>query len=215
MIGFTARQPIATCEWAGFFVCFVIIDHSDLIDYDADDVLVVREPHQLRALGDELRAKIVLLIRPRAASITELAQALALPKGTVGHHVKVLESAGLIRVVRTRKVRALTEKYYGRVAKLFVLQSNDSLPEELAGGALAAIMLRQAADELIASRPETDESALLHAKLRSEDVRRFQRRLGRLIVDFRRAEVPDGEMHAFAFALFRATAVLPPRADDA
>lgn len=214
-MGSTARQPSSPCEWSGFLVCFAIIDRSDLTDYEADEVLVVREPHQLRALGDELRARIVLLVRPRAASITELAEALALPKGTVGHHVKVLENAGLIRVVRTRKVRALTEKYYGRVAKLFVLQSNDSLPEELAGGALAALMLRQAADELIASRPETDESALLHAKLRPEDVRRFQRRLGRLIMDFRSAEVPDGEMHAFAFALFRATTVVPPRGDDA
>ena len=51
--------------------------------------------------------------------------ALDTPKGTVGHHLKVLEKAGLVRVVRTRKVRALTEKYYGRVARLFVLKSTD------------------------------------------------------------------------------------------
>ncbi len=43
------------------------------------------------------------------------------PKGTVGYHVKVLEQAGLVRVVRTNKVRAMTEKYYGRTARTIVL----------------------------------------------------------------------------------------------
>ena len=127
----------------------------------------------------------------------------------------MLEKAGLIRVVRTRKVRALTEKYYGRVARLFVLRSDESLPDELAGGALTAIMLRQAADELIASRPGEDQSALIHARLAGKDLRRFQRRLNRLVADFRDAETPDGEMQALAFALFRATTVEPPAGRDA
>src|SRR5919197_4725 len=129
-------------EWSGFFVCFGSVD--GLRDYEAEDVMTVAEPNQLRALGDDVRARIVLLIRERAASITQLAEALSMPKGTVGHHVKVLEKAGLVRVVRTRKVRALTEKYYGRTARLFVMKS-EMLPEELAGGVLTAQMLRQAA----------------------------------------------------------------------
>jgi len=158
-----------------------------------------------------VRARIVLLIRERAASITELAEVLSAPKGTVGHHVKVLEQAGLIRVVRTRKVRAMTERYYGRVARLFVLRSDESLPEELSGGTLTGMMLRQAADELIASRPAKDQSALIHARLTEHDLRRFQRRLNRLVADFRQAETPDGEMQALAFALFHATAIVPPR----
>jgi len=35
----------------------------------------------------------------------------------------VLEKAGLVRVVRTRKVRALTERFYGRTARLFIFKS--------------------------------------------------------------------------------------------
>jgi DNA-binding transcriptional ArsR family regulator len=174
-------------------------------------VLVVQEPQQLRALADEMRARIVLLIRERAASVTDLSERLSVPKGTVGHHVKVLEKAGLIRVVRTRKVRAMTEKYYGRVARLFVLRSDEDLPEELAGGVLTALMLRQTADELLASRPDEDQSALLHARLNAEDLRRFQRRLNSLVADFREAETPDGEMQVFAFALFRSDSVIAPR----
>jgi len=140
---------------------------------------------------------------------------LKTPKGTVGHHLKVLEKAGLVRVVRTRKVRALTEMYYGRVAKLFVLKTDDSMPDDLKRAALAAMMLRQASDELIAAGVEKETSAILHVRLAAADVLRFQRRLNRLVADFQDAEDPDGEMHALAFALFAATTVFPPRGDDA
>jgi DNA-binding transcriptional ArsR family regulator len=159
-----------------------------------------------------VRTKIVFLLRERAASITELAEVLSSPKGTVGHHVKVLEQAGLIRVVRTRKVRALTEKYYGRVAKLFVLRSDESLPDELTGS-LAAMMLQQAASEALATRPENDQSALLHVRLSEKDLLRFQKRLNRLVADFQRADDPAGDTHALALALFRSTGVLPKRGD--
>ena len=128
--------------------------------------------------------------------------------------MKVLERAELIRVVRTRKVRALTEKYYGRVAQLFVLQSDESLPKELTGS-FGAMMLRQAADEVLASRPEKDQSALLHVRLGEKDVLRFQRRLNRLVADFQLADDPGGDMHALTLALFRSTGVLPRRGDGA
>ena len=184
-------------------------------DYELDDVYTVEDPAQLRALADPLRAKIVTLLRQRAASTTELAGVLQAPKGTVGHHVKVLEKAGLIRVVRTRKVRALTEKFYGRVARLFVLKGTDT-PDELRGGALTAMMLRQAADEATASgAAEKDLSAFVHVRLAPKDLARFQRRVNRLVADLHGSEDPDGDMHALACALFPSSVVLPPRGPDA
>jgi DNA-binding transcriptional ArsR family regulator len=205
---------IRACEWSVFPVCSAIIDR--IPDYELDDVLTVEDPKQLRALADPLRAKIITLLRQRAASTTELAGVLGTPKGTVGHHLKVLEKAGLIRVVRTRKVRALTEKFYGRVARLFVLKGTDTAPDDLRGGALTALMLRQAADEAIASGGvEKDLSALVHVRLAPKDLARFQRRVNRLVADLHGSEDPDGDMHALACALFPSTVVLPPRAPDA
>src|SRR6266542_2702741 len=120
-------------------------------DYEADDVLVVDKRDQLRALAHDLRATLVALLRERARSTQELAEQLALPKGTVGHHLKVLERAGLIRVVRTRQVRAVTEKYYGRVAWLFVIRCADA--PEATGPLSAAAPRRAAAREARARRP--------------------------------------------------------------
>jgi DNA-binding transcriptional ArsR family regulator len=172
-------------------------------DYEAADVLVVRESEQLRALGDDLRARIVVLLRERAASTTQLAQKLGLPKGTVGHHVKVLEKAGLIRVVRTRKVRAVTERYYGRTARLFLFKSSDDAD----GGDVrdvAAASLRTAAEEMLPSADDDRTSfAVLRARLAPADAARFVRRLERLHRDFLAADDAEGEPYGVALALYR------------
>ncbi len=162
------------------------------------------------------RGRIIALLNQRAASTTELAAALEMPKGTVGHHLKVLERAKLVRVVRTRKVRALTEKYYGRVARLFVLKSADeSAPDELRGGAITAMMLRQGADEVLAAGGDKSESGIVRARLAPKDITRFQKRLNRLLADFHGSADPDGELHVLTFALFRSGTDLPPKKDDA
>jgi DNA-binding transcriptional ArsR family regulator len=173
-------------------------------DYDADDLLVVREPEQLRALGDDLRTRIVVLLREHAHSVTELAEALGHPKGTVAHHVKVLEKAGLVRVVRTRKVRALTESYYGRTARLFIFKGSDE-----AGGEdvrnVAAASLRSAAEEILpGDLDDRTTFAVLRKRLSDADAERFTRRLERLQRDV--LATPDdanGVPYGLAMALYR------------
>jgi DNA-binding transcriptional ArsR family regulator len=179
-----------------------LINTVPVADYDAPDVLVVSKPEQLRAIADDLRTKIVALLRERARSTQELAEALNLPKGTVGHHVKVLERAGLIKVVRTRRVRAVTEKYYGRVARLFVFRAEeaaDVVPT------LGAATLRQAADE-VEHAPAGANFGLVRARLTPADARRLERRLDRLIDDFRAREVPEGILFGLVAALWSAEA---------
>ena len=170
-------------------------------DYDADDVLVVRDPAQLRALADDLRTKIVSLLRERAASTTQLAHELGLPKGTVGHHLKVLERAGLVRVVRTRQVRAMTEKYYGRAARLFVFKSTDSDGADVRN--VAAASLRLAAEEMLGLDDDRTTFAAVRARLLEADAERFTRRLEQLIGDLRAADTPDGTPYGLAVSLYR------------
>ena len=145
------------------------------------------EPEQLRALGDDLRSRIIALLRDRAASTTELAAKLGLPKGTVGHHVKVLEKAGLVHVVRTRQVRAVTEKYYGRTARLFLFKSADSDGADVRNVAAAA--LRRVAEEMLPLREDEPTTfGAVTARLADADARRLTRRLKKLMDDFRAAD---------------------------
>ena len=94
------------------------------LDYPLDDVVHVESKVQMKAVADDTRMGILNLLLERAATVSQLAEALDKPKGTIGYHAKVLEDAGLIRVVRTGKVRAITEKYYGRVGRTLQFTPN-------------------------------------------------------------------------------------------
>jgi DNA-binding transcriptional ArsR family regulator len=160
-------------------------------DYDAPETLLVSDRAQLRAIADDLRTKIIALVRDRARSIQELSHELELPKGTVGHHVKVLEHAGLIHVVRTRKVRAVTEKFYGRTARLFLFEVENNEDARAVGAAA----LRQASYELELASSRASWG-FVRSRLTSADAKRFERRLKRLLDDFRAAESPEGAAYA-------------------
>lgn len=93
--------------------------NAPLPDYDLADTLELTSAEQVRAISDPLRTTILGLLHERAATVTELATAVGRPRSTVAHHVNVLAGAGLLRVVRTRRIRAIDERYYGRTARMF------------------------------------------------------------------------------------------------
>jgi DNA-binding transcriptional ArsR family regulator len=128
---------------------------------------------------------------------SQLSEELGIPKGTVGHHLKVLERAGLIHVVRTRQVRAVTEKFYGRTARLFLYQTEDPADERALGGAI----LRRAASEVEVAAHHA-YFGLPRSRLTAKDARRLERRLRRLADDFIAAESLDGTPYALAVALY-------------
>ena len=92
-------------------------DARHVLDYELDDIVNASTNAQMKAVADDTRMDILNLLLEKAATVSQLAETLGKPKGTVGYHAKVLEDADLIRVVRTNKVRAMTEKYYGRVGR--------------------------------------------------------------------------------------------------
>jgi DNA-binding transcriptional ArsR family regulator len=92
-------------------------DTRHVLDYELADIVTASTNAQMKAVADDTRMDILNLLLEKAATVSQLAEALDKPKGTVGYHAKVLDDAGLITVVRTNKVRAMTEKYYGRVGR--------------------------------------------------------------------------------------------------
>jgi DNA-binding transcriptional ArsR family regulator len=87
------------------------------LDYELADVVAADTPTRLKALGDPLRMLILDLVLEHAMSVTELADRVGRPRGSVAHHVDLLVDAGLLQVVRTRRVRAMEERFYGRTAR--------------------------------------------------------------------------------------------------
>jgi DNA-binding transcriptional ArsR family regulator len=162
------------------------------LDYELDEILEVRRPDQFRAVGDPTRQRIISLLSERAATTSQLAEALGQPKGSVGHHLKVLEEAGLIRVVRTRQVRAITEKYYGRTARLFdFMQGEGEITREP-----ALQLLRQVMNEYVAPGSEewtADVLTLRHARIPASRAEEFSRRVMEVADEFTDLETVQGE----------------------
>ena len=116
-------------------VCSTMAVNSSPPDYDLADRIALTRPAQVKAIGHPLRTTILGLLHERAATVSELAVALERPKSTVAHHVKVLTEAGLVQVVRTRRVRAIEERFYGRTARMFYVSverspDGDDMPRD-------------------------------------------------------------------------------------
>jgi DNA-binding transcriptional ArsR family regulator len=79
-------------------------------------------PQQVRAASGLPRSKILALLVDHQSCATEMAKELSMNKGTVAYHLRVLLKAGLVRVAFTRQVRAVTERYYARAARSFVVE---------------------------------------------------------------------------------------------
>ncbi|ATO15780.1 ArsR family transcriptional regulator [Micromonospora sp. WMMA2032] len=183
-------------------------------DYDLDDLLVVTAPEQLRALADPLRGTLLELLLERAATVNELARAVDRPKSSVAYHVNQLLDAGLLRVVRTRRVRAIEERFYGRVARTFyvgalhraedkqVVARINGLAEAAAEAAAA-----HAADEL--------RCTLVHARIPIEDVREFWAEVQALARRFAQIPRAGDQVYGFAAGLYPTDAPsLPDAADE-
>jgi hypothetical protein len=89
----------------------------------------------------------------------------------------------------------VTEKFYGRVARLFLFEIED--PEDVR--AVGASTLRDAAAQLERATAGATWGLVL-SRLAPADVTRFERRLGRLLEDFRQADAPGGTPHRLAVA---------------
>jgi DNA-binding transcriptional ArsR family regulator len=100
----------------------VSTEQRRVLDYELADEVRADTSARMKALGDPLRMAIVDLVLERAMTVTELAERLRRPKGSVAYHVNVLVEAGLLRIVRTHKVRAIDERYYGRVGRTIVFE---------------------------------------------------------------------------------------------
>jgi DNA-binding transcriptional ArsR family regulator len=164
------------------------------------DVLMVDRPDQLQALGDATRWRILGYLLEGPASIQELAGALGRAKGTIGHHVRVLERAGLIRLAETRRVRGVIEKRYVRVAKQFALPNADAeLPPGIDEATLAYLPLRTALAEARTSGlgDEATSSIVVRARMPADRARRFGQLIEALAAEF--ADGASGEGETFGF----------------
>src|SRR5580765_574472 len=158
-------------------------------DYELADRIVLTEPSQVKALSHPLRNTILGLLHERPATVSELAVAVERPKSTVAHHVKVLAEARLVQVVRTRQVRAIEERFYGRTARMFYVSversaDGDDLPRDFNDFEVAA---RESSG---AYRDGKLLGFIRHARISEAQASDFWERMTNLVAEFDRLPRP-------------------------
>jgi DNA-binding transcriptional ArsR family regulator len=183
-------------------------------DYELADRIALTEPSQVKAISHPLRTTILHLLHERAATVSELAAALERPKSTVAHHVKVLAEAGILQVVKTRRVRAIEERYFGRAARLFYVDlertpEGEEAPRDFNDFAVAA-------DESAAAfRDGKLWGFIRHARITEEQAAAFWERMAELTTEFDRLPRSGDTMYGFAVGVYPTDQpTLPPGLDD-
>ena len=170
-------------------------------DYELADRIALTEPSQVKAIAHPLRTTILGLLHERAATVSELAAALGRPKSTVAHHVKVLNEVGLVRVVRTRRVRAIEERFYGRTARTFYVgversAEGEELPRDFNDFEVAA------RESVAAFRDGKLWGFIRHARISEEQASQFWERMAELVAEFDRLPRSGETMYGFAVGVY-------------
>ncbi len=168
-------------------------DEGGLPGYPLADLRVVASTAELKALFHPLRDTVLDLLLERAASVAELAAAVGRPKSTVAYHVDVLLAADLVRVVRTRRVRAIDERFYGRTARVFYV--GQVRPEQVAD--MTNLLADAAAESLPAHQADTLRAIHRHARIPRERAAEFWDRVFALTREF--SALPRGGDTSYAF----------------
>lgn len=175
--------------------------NEQIPDYDLEELVVVTAPAQLRALADPLRTTLLDLLHERAATVTEMAQAAGRPKSTVAYHVNLLVDAGLLRVVRTRRVRAIEERYYGRIARTIYIGTLTRAEDKQVVSAINGLA-KAAAESAPAHAADDLRCTLSHARIPREEVRNFWAEVQQLARRFAQIPRAGDQVYGFVAGLY-------------
>ena len=169
--------------------------------------LVINTLPQFKAINDPMRLRILGIIQNRPATAKQIADQLAASPGAIGHHLHVLEAAGLAQVVARRIIRGIIASYYTRTARIFDFE----FPPEVRGERSTVLdFVRDLHDEMSETLAEKGDEAVCSSsfprnRLSPEQLQVYKQRLDDLIDDFI-AEIPDphGQVYSLFTTLFLA-----------
>lgn len=147
-------------------------------------------------MSNVVRHRILAILRDGPATITQVAEKLGLAKGSSSYHMRLLERAGLVKVVRTNKVRGVMERYYDRAVR------NIHLPDPAPGQ--RDVLLGHAIADL-AEAPEGSRRfvRMQHTRIDDDRFEEFVDRLEALMDELGAKRDNDHQAATMAVAFFR------------
>jgi len=167
--------------------------------------LTITSFEQFKAVSEPVRSRILGVIQNQPATAKQLAARLGITPGAIGHHLHVLEEAGLAKIVARRLVRGIVANYYTRTARIF----SYNFPKDVTGNRAASLeIMNTALDEMaeadatIRDDPYRSDS-FAHIRLSPERARYYSERLDALVDDvLQETPDPDGKVYGIFLAMF-------------
>jgi DNA-binding transcriptional ArsR family regulator len=175
---------------------------------DLPPTLTLSTEAQFKAIGDPVRNRILGIIQQQPATAKQIADRLKATPGAIGHHLKVLEQAGLAMVVARRVTRGIIAKYYTRTARLFKFD----IPNEKRAGIHPALdIVNTARDELAQAiaegQEQTDDwfcmTGFPRVRLSEAKIEKYAKRIEDIMDDLLKEKPdPNGIVVGFGFGFF-------------
>jgi len=163
---------------------------------------LVLEHGQLKALTHPMRLQIVRCLADKPQTTTQVAELLDQCPLNLYYHIRVLEEAGLIEVVKTRTKGNLIERYYRSVARVFTAaipkthdtQGSDTLPEAIQT-VLAAVESDARQSDLASGLPVIASNQ--HIRASRHKIKEMTRRIQETIEQVGLSDQEQGELCSF------------------
>ncbi|MGZ3615950.1 MAG: ArsR/SmtB family transcription factor [Ktedonobacteraceae bacterium] len=173
--------------------------------------IVINTLQQFKAISDPTRSRILGIIQNQPATAKQIADSLQASPGAIGHHLHVLEAAGLAQIVARRLVRGVVANYYTRTARIYKYD----LPREVTGNTSINLDIMARAYEEQAEAEANEEvdvhqcTAFPHVRLSPERSEYYSKRIQALVDDIL-LETPDphGKVYGVLVSMFMSPAYM-------
>ncbi len=169
--------------------------------------LTISTEQQFKAISDMVRSRILGVIQHQPLTAKQIAQRLQATPGAIGHHLHVLEEAGLVKVVARRITRGIVASYYTRSARIY----DYDLPAEVRGFHSMSLdtfarVQAEYMDSIISYEDEDParSHAFPHVRLSLEKAIEYQQRFIEILDELiEEAPDPQGVVYSLFFSIFK------------
>lgn len=193
--------------------------------YERQPVFIIKDLETLKVITDPLRIQIIEVLGEEPQTVKYVADKLGLTSNRLYYHFNMLESAGLIQVVRTQTINNIIEKFYWLVAKEFmvdqdIVKANPGIvTEDISRMIVAALDATK--EDIIRSMgtlknifseengEESNDITVIRSKKRlsSKDIEKLSKQFKELLEEFQnlpeaKTSDPDAKVYSIAYFLY-------------
>src|SRR5215475_7044826 len=164
----------------------------------------ITTPKQQRAYFHPVRMKILNFLTRERLTISQTAERLKVHPANITHQFRVLQAAGLIRLVEERDIGRVVEKYYEAVATMFNIRPPEGSVKSVNKKGLSFLRddLSASIDLLKADDSEDVYGQIWTTRIDSKTFLSFAKRLRSLIEEFENTECKNGTTYALNLSLY-------------